>query len=62
VKNTLNGGDIPVAWIHARYRMVYLNFGHGDRIYSAPALPTVIDNALRWLLASDGAAPMASDR
>ena len=62
VKNTLNGGDIPVAWIHARYRMVYLNFGHGDRIYSAPALPTMIDNALRWLLASDGGAPTAGDR
>jgi len=51
VKNTLNGGDIPVAWIHTKYRMVYLNFGHGDRIYSAPPLPAMIDNALRFLLA-----------
>ena len=37
MKNTLNGGDIPVAWIeHGKYRMVYLNYGHGDRIYSTP--------------------------
>ena len=36
VKNTLNGGDIPVAWINTKYRMVYLNYGHGDRIYSTP--------------------------
>jgi uncharacterized protein len=50
VKNTLNGGDIPVAWIHTKYRMVYVNYGHGDRIYSTPPLPTMIDNSLRWLL------------
>jgi type 1 glutamine amidotransferase len=50
VKNTLNGGDIPVAWINTKYRMVYVNYGHGDRIYSAPPLPTMIDNILRWLL------------
>jgi len=50
VKNTLNGGDIPVAWINTKYRMVYVNYGHGDRLYSAPPLPTMIDNILRWLL------------
>jgi type 1 glutamine amidotransferase len=52
VKNTLNGGDIPVAWINSKFRMVYLNYGHGDRIYSTPILPAMIDNALRWLLGS----------
>jgi type 1 glutamine amidotransferase len=51
VKNTLNGGDVPVAWINTAYRMVYLNCGHGDRLYSAPPLPALIDNSLRWLLA-----------
>jgi len=50
VKNTLNRGDVPVAWINTRYRMVYANYGHGDRIFSAPPLPTMIDNSLRWLL------------
>ena len=50
VKNTLNGGDIPVAWINSKYRMVYFNYGHGDQIYSTPVLPTMIDNSLRWLL------------
>jgi type 1 glutamine amidotransferase len=52
VKNTLNGGDIPVAWINTKYKMVYLNYGHGDRIYSTPTLPTMIDNSLRFLLNS----------
>jgi type 1 glutamine amidotransferase len=50
VKNTLNGGDIPVAWINTRYRMVYLNFGHGNQIFSTPTLPAIIDNSVRWLL------------
>jgi len=50
IKNTLNGGDIPVAWINTKYRMVYVNYGHGDQIYSGPPLPTMIDNILRWLL------------
>ena len=52
VKNALNGGDIPVAWINTRYRMVYLNYGHGDRIYSTPILPAIIDNSVRFLLRS----------
>jgi hypothetical protein len=30
--------------------MVYLNYGHGDQIFSTPVLPTMIDNSLRWLL------------
>jgi hypothetical protein len=29
---------------------VHVNYGHGDRIYSTPPLPTMIDNILRWLL------------
>lgn len=50
IKNTLNGGDIPVAWINTRYSMVYLNYGHGDRIHSTPVLPAIIDNSVRFLL------------
>ena len=50
VKNMLNGGDIPVAWTNTKYRMVYLNYGHGDRIYTSPILAAMIDNSLAWLL------------
>jgi hypothetical protein len=32
--------------------MAYLNYGHGDRIYSTPILPTMIDNSVRFLLSS----------
>jgi uncharacterized protein len=50
VKNVLIGGDVPVAWTNTRYRMLYLNYGHGDRIYTSPILTTMIDNSLDWLL------------
>ncbi|HEY0705288.1 MAG TPA: ThuA domain-containing protein, partial [Polyangia bacterium] len=53
VKNTINGGDVPVAWTNTRFRMVYLNYGHGDRIYTSPVLATMMDNTVRWLLARD---------
>jgi uncharacterized protein len=46
----LIGGDIPVAWTNTKYRMLYLNYGHGDRIYTSPILTTMIDNSLGWLL------------
>jgi hypothetical protein len=45
-------GDVPIARINARYRIVYLNFGHGDRIYSTTTLPTIVDNSVRYLLGS----------
>ena len=49
VKNMLNGGDVPVAWTNTHYRMLYLNYGHGDRNFTSPELATMIDNSLRWL-------------
>jgi uncharacterized protein len=49
VKNTINGGDVPVAWTNTKYTMLYLNYGHGDRIFTSPALATMIDNGLQWL-------------
>jgi hypothetical protein len=40
----------PVSWINGKYRMVYFDCGQGDRIYSTPVLPMMIDNSLRFLL------------
>jgi uncharacterized protein len=48
----LNAGDDPVGWTNTRYRMVYLNYGHWDRIYATPTLSTTIDNCVRFLLNS----------
>ncbi|MGD0890317.1 MAG: ThuA domain-containing protein [Terracidiphilus sp.] len=48
-KDTLTGGDIPVAWTNSRYRMVYVNMGHGDRIFSDPHQNQMFEDALLWL-------------
>jgi type 1 glutamine amidotransferase len=50
VKNTINGGDVPVAWTNTQFKMVYLNYGHGDRIFTSPILTTIMDNSVHWLL------------
>lgn len=48
-KDTLTGGDIPVAWANTRYRMFYVNMGHGDRIFSDVRQNQLFEDALLWL-------------
>jgi type 1 glutamine amidotransferase len=49
LKDTLTGGDIPVAWSNTRYRMVYMNMGHGDKIFDSPVQNTFFEDALLHL-------------
>jgi uncharacterized protein len=48
-KDTLTGGDIPVVWTNTKYRMVYMNMGHGDRIFSDEHQNQLFEDALLWL-------------
>ena len=48
-KDTLTGGDIPVVWTNTRYRMIYMNMGHGDRIFSDEHQNRMFEDALLWL-------------
>ena len=48
-KDTLTGGDIPVAWTNTKYRMIYVNMGHGDKIFSDAHQNQMFDDALLWL-------------
>jgi type 1 glutamine amidotransferase len=48
-KDTLTGGDIPVVWTNTKYRMIYLNMGHGDRIFSDEHQNQMFEDALLWL-------------
>jgi uncharacterized protein len=50
-KDTLTGGDIPVVWTNTKYRMVYMNMGHGDKIFSEPIQNRLFQDALLWLTA-----------
>lgn len=48
-KDTLTGSDIPVTWTNTKYRMIYTNMGHGDKIFDSPQQNRFFENALLWL-------------
>jgi uncharacterized protein len=48
-KDTLAGGDIPVTWTNTKYKMLYTNMGHGDKIFTSPHQNLFFENALLWL-------------
>ena len=54
-KDILRGGDIPVVWTNTKYRMLYLNMGHGDQNFASPVQNRLFEDALLWL----GAHPTA---
>ena len=45
-KDTLEGGDLPVVWTNTNYRMIYLNMGHGDKIFSEIPQRFLFEDAL----------------
>jgi type 1 glutamine amidotransferase len=48
-KDTLVSGDIPVTWTNTKYRMIYTNVGHGDKIFTSPEQNLLFEQALLWL-------------
>jgi hypothetical protein len=48
-KDTLQGGDLPVVWTNMQYRMLYMNMGHGDRIFVSDTQNHLFEDALLWL-------------
>jgi len=48
LKDTLRGGDLPVVWTNTRYRMIYMNMGHGDKIFTDPRQNQLFEDALLW--------------
>ncbi len=49
LKDTITGGDLPIVWTNTRYRMIYMNMGHGDKIFTSADQNKLFDNALLWL-------------
>ena len=49
LKDVITTGDIPVVWSNTKYKMIYMNMGHGDRIFSSPIQNELIENAALWL-------------
>jgi uncharacterized protein len=48
-KDVLTGGDLPVVWTNTKYKMLYMNMGHGDKIFTSPIQNRLIDSAVSWL-------------
>ncbi len=48
-KDVLTSGDLPVVWTNTKYKMLYMNMGHGDKIFTSPVQNQLIDNAVGWL-------------
>jgi type 1 glutamine amidotransferase len=48
-KDTLTGGDLPAVWTNTKYKMIYMNMGHGDKIFSDNIQNRLFEDALLWL-------------
>lgn len=49
LKDTIAGGDLPVVWTNMRYRMIYMNMGHGNKIFTSEQQNALFEDALLWL-------------
>jgi uncharacterized protein len=49
MKDTLTAGDLPVVWTNTRYKMLYCNMGHGDKIFTSATQNQLFRNAILWL-------------
>jgi type 1 glutamine amidotransferase len=49
LKDTITAGDVPVVWTNTKYRMVYINMGHGDMILTDPGQNQMFKDALQWV-------------
>lgn len=53
IKDIVTGGDFPVVWRNKNYRMIYLNFGHGDREFLDPTQNLLVVNSFRFVASLD---------
>ena len=52
IKDIVEYGDFPVVWTNNKYRMIYLNMGHGDEEYQDATQKLLFTNALRWIVST----------
>src|SRR5258706_491292 len=48
-KDVLTSGDLPVVWTNTKYKMLYMNMGHGGKIFASPIQNRLIEDATQWL-------------
>ena len=49
MKDVLRGGDVPVVWTNTRYRMLYVNMGHGNKIFTSEIQNRLMEDAMLWV-------------
>lgn len=53
LKDVVKFGDFPIVWTNKKYRMVYLNMGHGDEGFIDATQNLLFVNAFRWVVSRD---------
>jgi len=53
LKDVVKHGDFPIVWTNTKYRMVYLNMGHGDEGFIDATQNLLFVNAFRWVVSRD---------
>lgn len=53
IKDVVSAGDFPIVWTNKKYRMIYLNMGHGDEEYKDGIQNLLFVNAFRWVVSTD---------
>lgn len=48
-KDIIRSGDIPVVWTNTKYKMLYMNMGHGDKIMTSDIQNRLFEDAILWL-------------
>ncbi|RFS27022.1 ThuA domain-containing protein [Chitinophaga silvatica] len=48
-KNLLTFGDIPVVWTNKKFHMLYINMGHGDKIFTDSVQNKMYEDAIMWV-------------
>jgi type 1 glutamine amidotransferase len=48
-KDIITEGDLPVVWTNTKYRMLYINMGHGPEVYGDATQNKLFANAILWL-------------
>lgn len=47
---TAKDPDVPVVWTNTNFRMLYMNMGHGDKVFTSPTQNRLFENGILWLL------------
>ena len=53
IKDVVNWGDFPIVWTNTKYRMLYINQGHGDESFIDATQNLLFTNAFRWVVSRD---------